>query len=189
MFLDDSRIPSARLLEANYEAIAAEVHAIPFEEFEAWVVPQAYVGDWRVFGIWHHSSAFVFADHVAVERRRLQCPVTRRLIRRVPGLLAAGVSWLGPGCHILPHTDEQSIRSARIHLGIDVNDYAHMRVGGETRRWVRGRCFALDSGALHEVANEGTTPRVALILEQRFESLELPLLPEEAGSAAAASSQ
>jgi aspartyl/asparaginyl beta-hydroxylase (cupin superfamily) len=178
MFLDVSRIPAAGLLESNFAVIDAEVRAIPFEEFEPWVNTAAYVGDWRLFGLWHHSQGHVFAAHLAADRRQRLCPTTRRLIHRVPGLLGAGVSWLGPGCHILPHVDEQFIRSARIHLGLDDPTHALMRVKEARRTWQRGRAFAFDSGDEHEAANEGATPRVALILEVRLDSIELPVIAE-----------
>lgn len=178
MFLDASRIPAARLLESSFEVIDAEVRAIPFADFEPWVNQAAYLGDWRLFGLWHHSQGHVLADHLNADRRQRLCRETRRLIHRVDGLLGAGVSWLGPRCHILPHVDEQFIRSARIHLGLDDSPHALMRVKEARRTWERGRAFAFDSGDEHEAANEGSTARVALILEVRLDAIERPILAE-----------
>lgn len=177
-FLDPCRFPFVALLESRRAEIVADLAELPLERFERWRLPDAYHGDWRLFGIWHGRSDYVLRDHLDANER--WCRRTRALVRRIRGLLAAGFSRIEPGSHVLPHVDEQLVPSLRCHLTIASDPGARMRVGGEVRTFEPGRCLLFDSGVEHEVVHEGTRPRVTLIVEVARDQAELPPLPAAA---------
>ena len=185
-FLDPSRFPFVALLEAARPAVVADLAELPLAAFERWILSDAYRGDWRVFGIWHGRDDYVLRRHL--DRNARLCPRTRAIVPRIRGLLAAGVSWLAPGSHILPHVDEQVVPSLRCHLTLDADPGVRMRVGDEVRRFDPGSCLLFDSGDEHEVVHEGTRPRVSLIVEvERAQAGLPPLAAAPSPSSASAS--
>jgi aspartyl/asparaginyl beta-hydroxylase (cupin superfamily) len=183
-FLDPAAFPCARWLEQRHEALAADLSALRDDEFVRWIVDAAYFGDWRVFGVYHCRSGFVLRSHLSEHDPDPRLARTRAVVQRIPGLFAAGFSFLAPRSHILPHTDEQIVRTLRFHLGLVTDPGARIRVCGEVRSWERGRVLVLDSAAEHEVVHEGTRPRIIFIAEVELARAAEPLLPEPPRAAA-----
>ena len=71
---------------------------------------------------------------------------------------------MAPGTLVTPHTGLSNTR-VRIHLGLSVPDGCGVVVNEEARTWVEGKCIAFDDSYLHSVWQNGSTPRVVLIVD------------------------
>ena len=105
--------------------------------------------------------------------------VVTQLLGEDPLVNAAGVvkfSWLAPGARIQAHCGPHNLR-LRLHLGLVVPSPpsgAQIRVGNaEPREWEAGKAFVFDESFEHEVYNNGTTPRLVLIVDVWQPALEM----------------
>lgn len=178
-FLDPARFPSVRLLEESFGLIASELARCDDREFIPWVDTEAYRGDWRVLGLHYHRFEHVSRAHLQDVERRGLLPRTRALVRRVPGLIAAGFTWIGPQTLIYPHADEQLVRTVRVHMGMRCDPRCTMQIGDQIRTWELGRCFVFDSADLHVVQHTGSTTRISLLVEIDLARAHDPLLPDQ----------
>jgi aspartate beta-hydroxylase len=110
----------------------------------------------------------------------------RELLGDDPLIAGAGVvkaSWLAPGAHIAPHCGPHNLR-LRLHLGLvvpePINDgtmwrpRAGIRVGNATvRSWTEGIAIIFDESFEHSVYNDGSTPRLVLIVDVWHPSLTM----------------
>ena len=73
---------------------------------------------------------------------------------------------LAPGTHLLAHTGSTNLR-LRHHLALEVpsDPPSQIRVGTETREWVKGEVLVFDDSFEHEVTSSGSMQRVALIVD------------------------
>ena len=177
MFLDNARLPGAELLERHFEQIDRLFEQIAPDEFVEWVLGDAYVGHWRLFGVHHRDPNWVFADRFNRNGRDPRVCEIAAMLARVPGLVASTFMQLDPGSHIHPHVDDPALHSARLFIGVRSNAGAKMRAGDEVRAIERGRVYAFDSAVMHETINEGTTPRIIFGFEVDWDQREAPLLP------------
>jgi aspartyl/asparaginyl beta-hydroxylase (cupin superfamily) len=113
-------------------------------------------------------------SHFALNQAK--CPRTTRLLRETPGVTAAVLSWLEPGCHIYAHRDVKAIHVLRAHLALEVADGAMMRVGDEVHTWCEGRCLLFDGFVDHEAGNRGSTRRVILMVDAALTGAEFERL-------------
>lgn len=176
MWLDPTEIPAALALEANYAAIRAEWARLSLADFVPWVIPDAYQGRWWLFPLVACNAAELGMVE-AIARNRPRCPTTVALLSRMPGVTSAAFSTIEPGAHVYPHVDHEEPVVFRVHLGIDAPDGAVFRVGGETRRWLDGKCLAFDGQAEHEGANLGARARTILLLDIPKARIHEPLAP------------
>jgi hypothetical protein len=73
-----------------------------------------------------------------------------------------------PGHRIEPHRDAQTPGwVTRVHVPIATNARAAFIVGGERHHLAFGRAYLVNTEALHEVVNDGQTPRVHLMFDVR----------------------
>ena len=80
---------------------------------------------------------------------------------------------LEPGGRAAEHTDPINAL-ASCHLGIVVPDGCGLRVGGESRSWIEGRCIAFDNSYPHEAWNDHpTTTRLVLAVHGPHPGLTL----------------
>lgn len=93
----------------------------------------------------------------------LRMPATARAIRaivqRSPLLNHVAYLSMKPGTHLQEHSDRANWYVS-IHMGIVVPEGAMLRVGGEARPWVEGKCFFFDNSFKHEAWNKGNSPRI-----------------------------
>jgi hypothetical protein len=106
------------------------------------------------------------------------CPKTFEIIDKLPFCRNFGFamfSVLSPGTHLLAHTGSTNLR-LRHHLALEVptDRPAQIRVGTETREWKKGEVLVFDDSFEHEVTNQGSTPRVALIIDTWHPKLTEP---------------
>lgn len=126
----------------------------PFLETDdpGWLIDVEDVENWSAWDILH-DDVWPFVSEV--------CVLTHaRWLGRVI------ITRLRPGGHILPHVDEGGYAAsvARCHIIVS-GDGTVFRAGAETVRMFPGECWWFDTSLEHEVRNEGTTPRVALIVD------------------------
>ncbi len=156
MFYEPSDFEFTKWLESNWPSIRKEVVALRGENFIPWHEKHLYHGGWNVFGLY----AF---GHKIKENCSL-CPQTAQLVERIPGMVTAGFSLLSPGTHIKPHMG-YSGSVLRCHLGLVVPENCILKVAGESRAWMEGKCLVFDDTSLHEAWNYGETERIVLLID------------------------
>jgi aspartate beta-hydroxylase len=157
---------AVRHLERNYERIKAEVLAVygngglsRREDLETAGLHIA--GEWRELN-------FLIKGR-PIEKTMAEFPFTARVINGIPGAVdmvrgGSKISVMVPATVVKPHTGETNAR-LRIHLGLDVPTGVSVRVDGETRTWVEGKCICFDDSFIHQVWHTGTKKRIVLIID------------------------
>ncbi len=127
-------------------------------------------------GRWQHlagsldwSRIPLFQAGIPVPKIIQRCPETFAALKHLP--LAQGhghfpevyFSTLRPGVRVPDHQGPSNAKLT-IQLGLVVPD-ASLAVGGETRRWKRGRTLILDDSFEHHASNEGPTSLTTLIAD------------------------
>jgi aspartyl/asparaginyl beta-hydroxylase (cupin superfamily) len=117
---------------------------------------------WSVFHLWQRGR------ELPENTRRV--PATVQALDRAPIPLIRGFSpmimfsLLRPGTHIPPHHGATNTRLV-CHLPIIAPDGCELRVGNETRAWVRGQGLIFDDSIQHEAWNRGGETRIVLLFE------------------------
>lgn len=99
-----------------------------------------------------------------VGANRARCPLTCQALEQVPHLHNAAFYFLGPGCHILPHTG-LCARVLRAHLGLICPPDCALRIGTEERAWREGELMVFDDTLEHEAWNRSSQWRAVLSLD------------------------
>lgn len=98
-----------------------------------------------------------------------RCPAMRALLRSLPcPLHGARLLRLAPGGVIREHCDPDlrfDDGEARLHIPIVSNPDVEFYVAGERVIMEPGECWFLDLSRPHRVSNNGTTPRVHLVVD------------------------
>lgn len=92
------------------------------------------------------------------------------------------LSVLYPGEQIHEHSDTYlafRYGHVRLHVPIISNDNVKMSIGGELKQWSEGELWYGDFSSAHSVINNGTTPRVHLIIDVCICDELLSLFSEE----------
>lgn len=162
--LDPAEFAWTAMLEAQWEEIRDEARAV----LESRAVPlieevvgrsQGNIGDWNTFVLLAHGHR--------VEFNAALCPTTAKLLADVPGLQSALFSVFAPGTH-LPAHQAPNRGVLRYHLGLivpDPPDSCRLRVVDQTLSYREGESILFDDVFEHEAWNEGSGPRVTLLLE------------------------
>ncbi|HVJ88916.1 MAG TPA: aspartyl/asparaginyl beta-hydroxylase domain-containing protein [Labilithrix sp.] len=106
-------------------------------------------------------ATFDIIDREAVRTSKL-CP-----------LLESHFSTLLPGTTIPPHCDLWNF-SINLHFAVDIPPGCAIKVAGEERRWVEGKCLLFDYSFLHEAWNKGDRPRTCLLVDLWHPEVTLP---------------
>lgn len=154
-FHDDLSLHWMQELEGAFEAIRREIIAVVDERTS---LSQHYPGNrlWKTFKLVDNGRK--------VEENCARCPVTSEILSRVPSEGEVMISLLEPGARIATHLDF-SAPMLTYHLAIQVPPKCGIRVGGETREWVEGRSFVLDTTYEHEAWNDSEQVRIVLIVD------------------------
>ena len=183
-FFDAEHFPWLGELEAATATIVAELEAIladadadadadsaaaltPYISLPPGVPASKWSGldkslDWGAFHLWKEGERFDAAC--------ARAPRTAALVESLPICHIKGrapnvfFSILKAGSHIPAHTGVTNVRSV-IHLPLIVPEGCELRVGGETRGWVKGRAFAFDDTIEHEAWNRSEHDRAVLIID------------------------
>ena len=103
----------------------------------------------KFYGQWKHEDTF---------------PETIRLLKKIPGLKAAMISVLEPGCVIKPHVGITSA-CARVHVGLQCPIGARLKIMDNFYEWRVGEVKMFDDTYLHGVVQNGDFDRVVLFLD------------------------
>jgi aspartyl/asparaginyl beta-hydroxylase (cupin superfamily) len=175
-FHDRAAFPWLEEIEAATDVIAAELAtAIAAEKAE--LVPYIRYADHEPLMQWAtlNNNRDWTAIHLSqygrtIEANAQHCPRTVEILSRLPQPRITGCSpnavfsLLAPGTAIPPHSGVSNTRLL-CHLPLIVPAGCWFRVGGETRKWERGRGFVFDDTIEHEAANTSSELRVVLIFD------------------------
>jgi len=174
-FFDRSEFPWLDRVEAATDDICAEVLEVMRESaaFQPYVQdnperpPREQVGllnnpAWSAFYLWK--------DGELVAENAPRCPKTLAALEGLPICRTTFrspsifFSLLRPGAHIPPHHGMVNTRLL-CHLPLIVPAGCRLRVGNETREWVKGKAWLFDDTIEHEAWNDSAETRVILIFE------------------------
>ena len=166
-FFDTADFPWAAELEANWEAIRAELDevlkdpaALPrFQDISKDQVAITQDDKWKTF--------FLYGFGYRAEANCIRCPETTRAVEQIPGMKTAFFSILAPGKHIKAHRGAYK-GLLRCHLGLKVpepKEACRIRVEDEIRHWEEGQCMIFDDTYQHEVWNDTDGQRVVLFID------------------------
>lgn len=153
----------ASYLERNATMIAQEARAVLLKEQQALSpVEEPLVAT----GNWDMAAFYEGGERSEPTCRRF--PRIAEVIDQAPAeVRQAGLvmlSFLQPGTHIVPHCGFSNAR-LRIHLCLESDPKASLRVGNERLTWETGRCIVFDDSFEHEVVHEGERPRLVLLVD------------------------
>ena len=161
-FFDPSLFSFVPRLEAHASAIANELSALNETDFIESPDSLTTVTDLYDETGWHFFD--LFGDSGAHEKNQKRCPETTKVCRDVPGLVNAGFSVLRSGTHLYPHQGEmKGVLRCHLPLCIPEGDVG-LRLGNETRHWVRGQCLIFDDKVEHEAWNHAEGDRAVLLI-------------------------
>lgn len=118
--------------------------------------------DWSALHLWRHGRR---NDELCA-----RCPETTAALAALPQADIDGrsptafFSVLKPRTHLPAHTGVTNVR-VTCHLALVVPEGCRFRVGGETRPWREGECFAFDDTIEHEAWNDSDRMRAVLIFD------------------------
>ena len=159
--------PWARLLEDGWKDIRRELEGVlsyradlpAFHEINGDATNISH-DDWKSF--------FFYGFGRRSDANCRRCPRTAELIERVPGMMTAFFSILGPGVHLPPHRGPWK-GFIRYHLGLMVPpgplESCGIAVGGERAHWAEGKSLVFDDTYEHHVWNDTNGTRVVLFLD------------------------
>lgn len=141
-------------VEDAYAEIKAELSDVPDADYENYLLdkynstkfPRLAEDDWR---------SLVLYD-VGEQKWHRNVPTLRSIVDRHPGIVSFQITVLRlrPGAAILPHVDGNSYQAV-IHMGLTIpkGDCA-LRVAGEARPWIEGKCTVFHDSFVHEAWNK-----------------------------------
>ncbi len=117
-------------------------------------------GKWRSYFLWGYGYS--------VEENLRRCPMTARLVERIPGLNSAFFSILAPGAHIPAHRGvTKGLITCHLGLIIPRDGDARMRIEDRVLRWAEGETLIFDDTRDHEVWNSSSGTRIVLAIQFR----------------------
>lgn len=175
-FFARSHFPWLETLEANTEAIRAELSALldsggnGFAPYVS-MPPGTPENKWSELSDSNRWDAcYIWKYGQRIDAIAEKCPTTVRVLDAISRFDAPGrgptafFSLLRPKTRIPPHTGVSNTR-AIVHVPLIVPDGCRFRVGGETRSWVPGTAFAFDDTIEHEAVNDSDELRAVLIFD------------------------
>lgn len=166
-FFDPRCLPWTAALEARWPDIRAELewvlrhweHMPNFHEID----PMARA----VSRNRHWKTVYMLGYGRVAPHSSRQFPETMRILERVPGLMTAAFSLLGPGKRLPPHRGPYK-GLLRVHLGLLVpepREACWIRVNQQQAHWQEGKCMVFDDSFQHDVHNQTEGRRVVLFLD------------------------
>jgi aspartyl/asparaginyl beta-hydroxylase (cupin superfamily) len=112
-------------------------------------------------------KTLIFYDHGRRNAKSCsRCPRTAEIIERIPGMVTALFSILGPHAHIPAHRGPYN-GVLRYHLGLMVprDGRCQIRVDSDLASWEEGKSIIFDDSFRHEVLNDTDEYRAILFLD------------------------
>lgn len=158
-------LPGVVALEQRWQEIRDEVGSLfnrvdgpkPTAYFDQRLVPRP--NSWKTLALYTQGLRY------AQNCERL--PRTEAILRSIPNLVSASLSWLDPHSEIRPHYGDTDA-FARMHLGLVVPGRAPdcaLEVGGEVRGWREGELTLFCDAYEHRAWNRTDLPRLVLIAD------------------------
>jgi beta-hydroxylase len=166
-WFDPRDFPWTRDVEREWRGIRAELDQVMtrpelIPEFGEISPDQAH---FRAYGTWR--TFFLYAYGIQVDENCQRCPVTTRVVNRIPRMLTAFFSILEPGMHIPPHRGPYG-GLLRYHLALRVPEpvtTCRIRVDDRVATWEEGKSLVFDDTYEHEAWNESPESRVVLFVD------------------------
>lgn len=164
-FLDPGHFPWTEELEKCAAEIYAEYLSLrnsgepipPFQEISKEQGAITNDSKWQAF--------LMFAYGAKSLRNTALCPATSLAIEAIPEMRTAFFSILAPGKIIPPHRGPYK-GLIRCHLALNIpSGDCGIRVRGQSRQWINGRCLFFDDTLVHEAWNKTNEERVVLFLD------------------------
>lgn len=161
--LFDLQVGLVETLEKSFPFVRRELESLDFErDFYPWPETEGFRGVWSVFGLFFNSEPYLPID---LEANQQRCPETSAMLKKLPGLVDAGFSLVGPKSAIFPHSDNYGPDLQRVHLGVSVPQGSEMVVEGQRVAWEEGRVVMFDRSQIHSVTNKSDESRVVLLCD------------------------
>jgi len=152
-------------VEKFYPQIRREAEAILYKDREIINFDQVLPNQRALYQGQQWKSFFLYVGGQEVPDHARVCPQTMRGLQKIPGLINAFFSILGPGTHIPAHRGPYA-GILRYHLGIMIPEGdVGIRVDQEVCRWREGQSLFFDDSFEHEAWNRSDTARVILFVD------------------------
>ncbi len=163
-FYDPNRFDWAAEVEANWESIEAEVTKF-IQNHQSLIQP--YFNTSMVLGK-NKWSAFGFRFWLwGLNKNARECPNTMRILSRIPHLVSASVSLIGPNTEIKEHRGDTNA-IYRCHLGLKIPEglpNCGFAVAGEEKAWHEGKLLIFNDAAKHRAWNHSDSTRYVLLFD------------------------
>ncbi|MGE0385736.1 MAG: aspartyl/asparaginyl beta-hydroxylase domain-containing protein [Gammaproteobacteria bacterium] len=164
---DNARFPWSAELLANWEAIRDEAQAVLRHRAEIPALRAVSPDHDRIAIDDKWQSYFIWGYGYKAGENAARCPVTTRIVERIPGLISAFFSIHAPGTHIPRHYGVTK-GMLTCHLALQVpRDFQRCRIeiDGREYPWTAGGCLIFDDTYWHEVRNDTPDDRVILLVQ------------------------
>jgi aspartyl/asparaginyl beta-hydroxylase (cupin superfamily) len=113
------------------------------------------------------QSFFIWGYRYKARSNAAHCPVTTRVVEKIPGLISALYSIHAPGLHIPRHYGVTK-GMLTCHLALKVprtTERCRIAIDGRDHVWKEGECLVFDDTYYHEVWNDTDEDRVILLVQ------------------------
>ena len=114
---------------------------------------------------WRTYNLILFNRDVPANTKK--CPLTTKLLKKIPGMQSALFSFMRPGAYVPPHNDPAK-GVIRYHLALKVpknRDKCFINVDGRNYHWEEGKGVLFDDVYDHWVRNDSDETRVILFVD------------------------
>ncbi len=114
---------------------------------------------------WRTYNLILFNQDVSSNTKK--CPITTKLLKKIPGMQSALFSFMRPGAYVPPHNDPAK-GVIRYHLALKVpkeREKCFINVDGRNYHWEEGKGVLFDDVYDHWVKNDTDETRVILFVD------------------------
>lgn len=168
-YLDlEKHFPEYKLIEDHWQELRGEIEEIiqkskPLPKFHEIDKGQNFISNndgisWsllsvKIYGMWNRHNV-------------KQCPKTKALFENIKKVKTINYSILAPGKHIPPHRGPyRGIIRYQLALKVPKNGKCLLFVDHKPYCWEEGKSVLFDDTYVHEVKNETSETRIALLLD------------------------
>jgi len=159
--------PWAAMVEERWEAIAAEARILLRHREELPFLQDISPDQSRISPDDKWRAFFLYVFGQRMENNCSRCPQTAALLKQVPGIQNALLSFLAPG-KIVPAHRGFSKSIIRCHLGLVVPEppnQCFIDIGEARYSWQQGRLLIFDDTYRHSISNNSDQERVVLLFD------------------------
>lgn len=161
--LDAADFEVGRQLSANLATFRRESERLTPDDFVPFPAPHLYTDGWLVCMLVLRWGAV--PDVFRLQRNRLLCPESVRILESSPSIQAAAFSRLLPGCRIHVHEDRPAAGILRYHAILRSHTGATLNANGSTIALDGPRELVFDHSLPHAAENASRGVRDALVAD------------------------